>query len=188
MKLIKAIEYATRAHAGQVRKSDNMPYISHPVSVMAIVAEHGADDATKIGALLHDVVEDTPISLDDIEAEFGATVRAVVREVTEVGSEGEVKASWEDRKQASIDALPHKSYRGLMITAADKLHNVQGLVTMLAKDGESTWDKFARGKGKQVWVYSTLASVIQEEASKRFAGSALESLAASLVAEVAKLR
>lgn len=188
MRIIKAIEFATNEHDGQVRKSDGMPYIGHPMAVMALVQSVGGDEVTQIAALLHDVVEDTDTTFEEIEELFGTQVRGVVREVTEVGSEGAVKASWEDRKQASIDALHYKSYRGLLVTAADKLHNVMGLVEQLEIQGDALWDKFSRGKAKQLWVYGTQAKKLKECAENRFNHeTGLEILADLLIEEVAKL-
>lgn len=190
MRIIKAIEFATFAHDGQTRKSDGMPYIGHPMAVMALVQSVGGDEVTQIAALFHDVIEDTDHTFEEIEELFGKNVRTVVREVTEVGSEGKVKASWEDRKQASIDALGHKSYRGLLVTAADKLHNVMGLVSLLEVQGDALWDKFSRGKAKQLWVYGTQAKRLKEIAEVKYKGTGLdglEILADLLIEEVAKL-
>src|SRR4051812_1144115 len=79
----RAYETAADAHTGQTRKSGE-PYVTHPVAVAKIVAELGLDDATVAAALLHDVVEDTGISLVDIEHEFGADVAGIVDGVTKL--------------------------------------------------------------------------------------------------------
>jgi len=132
-------------------------------------------------------VEDTPVTLKEIQRDFGILVAKVVREVTEQGTEGTgPKPSWETRKQASIDAIGHKSYRALLVTAADKLHNVMGLVAQYEVQGEALWDKFSRGKEKQLWVYGTLARKIQA-VSRKHTNPGLTKLADRLVAEVAKL-
>ena len=185
--IVKAIEFATRAHASQVRKSDGMPYIGHPMAVMALVNMHGGSEEAQIGALLHDVVEDTDVSFQEIGDIFGDSVMSLVREVTEEGAEGDVKASWEARKQASIDALSHKSLDALIITAADKLHNVMGLVEQYESQGDDLWSRFARGREKQLWVYRTMAQKIHDIAKENYWCSGLYLLSKELVHQVNKL-
>jgi (p)ppGpp synthase/HD superfamily hydrolase len=80
----KAKEFATCAHEGQVRKYTGVPYILHPVEVMEIVQTVKHDDTMLAAALLHDVVEDTDCTLDDIRAEFGETVASLVADLTDV--------------------------------------------------------------------------------------------------------
>ena len=77
----RAYQVALAAHAGQIRKSGE-PYIHHPLSVATIVARQGLDDVTVAAALLHDAVEDTSISLEDLEQDFGPDVRLIVDGVT----------------------------------------------------------------------------------------------------------
>jgi (p)ppGpp synthase/HD superfamily hydrolase len=80
----KAKEFATCAHEGQVRKYTGAPYIVHPVEVMEIVKTVKHDDTMLAAALLHDVVEDTKYTLDDIRAEFGEDVASLVEYLTDV--------------------------------------------------------------------------------------------------------
>jgi (p)ppGpp synthase/HD superfamily hydrolase len=80
----KAKDFATLAHEGQVRKYTGAPYIVHPIEVMKIVQTINHDDIMLAGALLHDVVEDTDCTLDDIRAEFGEDVASLVADLTDV--------------------------------------------------------------------------------------------------------
>ena len=80
----KAREFATQAHEGQVRKYTGMPYIVHPIEVMEIVCTVEHDDAMLAAALLHDVVEDTDHTIDDIRAGFGDDIAALVSDLTDV--------------------------------------------------------------------------------------------------------
>ena len=82
-KIKEAYEFADKAHDGQKRKSGD-PYISHPVEVAKILIEYGADDASIIAALLHDTVEDTDVTLDDIKKQFGEEVALLVDGVTKL--------------------------------------------------------------------------------------------------------
>ena len=80
----KAKAFATLAHEGQVRKYTGAPYIIHPIEVMEIVQTVKHDDTMLAAALLHDVVEDTDCTIDDIQAEFGADVASLVADLTDV--------------------------------------------------------------------------------------------------------
>ena len=188
--LIAAIEFACKAHKGQVRKSTGGPYISHPVAVMSLVQTYEPDlQLAQAAAVLHDVMEDCDISFQELKSKFGTVVAQTVRACSEDGAIGPgPKASWETRKQASIDALSHKSYAALLVTCADKLHNVMGLVQEHETQGDKLWERFSRGKEKQLWVYGTTAEKIQEIAWERFPDTGLALMADDLVDEVASLR
>ena len=80
----RASEFASRAHNGQVRKYTGEPYFGHPVEVMEIVSEVIDDPEVHAAALLHDVVEDTPVTIKDIEDEFGPRVASMVDDLTDV--------------------------------------------------------------------------------------------------------
>ena len=80
----KALKFATMAHEGQVRKYTGEPYINHPVEVMNIVKTVTNDVAMHAAALLHDVVEDTEVTIDDIRREFGDDVANLVDDLTDV--------------------------------------------------------------------------------------------------------
>ena len=139
----RAIRTSISAHAGQVRKSSDVPYVSHPLHVALILAQVGADSETIQAALLHDVVEDCEgWSLERVEREFGAGVRAIVAAVTEDKSQ-----SWEQRKQSQIDHVEHMSASALLVKAADKLHNLSSLLADLrqAEQPADIWRHFSRG-------------------------------------------
>jgi len=80
----KALTFATEAHEGQVRKYTGVPYIVHPVEVMEIVKTVSSDVAMHAAALLHDVVEDTDVTIQDIQREFGEDVARLVDDLTDV--------------------------------------------------------------------------------------------------------
>ena len=80
----KALEFATEAHRGQVRKYTGEPYIVHPIEVMELVKQVIDDPEMQAAALLHDVVEDTPVSINEIKDEFGPRVAALVSDLTDV--------------------------------------------------------------------------------------------------------
>ena len=103
-KLDYAILFATKAHDGQRRKTDNVDMIFHPFTVGMLLQRVGADDDTVIAGILHDVVEDTKYTLDDIENIFGKNVRNIVDEVTEDKS-----LEWKKRKEEAIEKVRNAS-------------------------------------------------------------------------------
>ena len=122
-KVIKAADFAAKKHRDQRRKGpDKAPYINHPIGVANILAnEGGIDDPIVLqAALLHDTVEDTETSLDEIEQEFGKIVRDVVDEVTD-----QKDLPSKERKRLQVINAPKKSPRAKLVKLADKLHNLR---------------------------------------------------------------
>jgi len=121
----KALELADKMHDGQLRKSGE-PYIIHPMAVARILAELGMDDMTIVAGLLHDVVEDTEYSLQQVEKDFGQEVALLVDGVTKLGSivyeNKEVKQAENLRK---MFLAMSKDIRVLIIKLADRLHNMR---------------------------------------------------------------
>jgi (p)ppGpp synthase/HD superfamily hydrolase len=135
----KALEMAEGAHAGQTRNgSGGMAYIHHPVAVAELLAAHGFDESTVAAALLHDVVEDSEASVDDIAARFGQAVARLVAALTE----DESIEPFERRKDAHRRQVEEAGGDALAIYAADKLSNVRVLRRALASEGESAGEEF----------------------------------------------
>jgi GTP diphosphokinase / guanosine-3',5'-bis(diphosphate) 3'-diphosphatase len=126
-KLIRAIRFAADAHRNQRRKDrEASPYINHPIELANILAnEAGLTDIVLLqAAVLHDVVEDCDVSLEELRAKFGDEVSAVVAEVTD--DKSLLKA---DRKQAQIDKAPHKTLRAANLKLADKIANLRDIAS-----------------------------------------------------------
>jgi GTP diphosphokinase / guanosine-3',5'-bis(diphosphate) 3'-diphosphatase len=134
----RAYELAAAAHRGQSRKSGE-PYITHPVAVAKIVAQLGLDDITIAGALLHDAVEDTGMTLADVETDFGAEVAAIVDGVTKLDR---LKFDSKEAQQAAtmrkMLVAMAKDLRVLIIKLADRLHNMRTIAAMPAWKQERT--------------------------------------------------
>ena len=124
----KALIFATEAHASvnQVRKYTGEPYITHPIEVMMIVREHGGTEEMQVAALLHDVVEDTPVTLNDVEREFGMVVATIVDGMT-----GNETGNRSQRKAAACDRLGAASAEVQTIKLADLISNTR---TIVARD------------------------------------------------------
>lgn len=154
--IFRAVEWATRAHRGQVRKGSGVPYIVHPLGVARILIEHQCAEKVAIAGLLHDVVEDTAFELRDIEANFGADVAALV----EAASEPNREAAWEERKEHTIRYLETASEEALWVVCADKLDNARSLHDDQERLGSALWSRFKRPKTKQAWYYTALVEVL----------------------------
>lgn len=152
-----AIELAARAHRGQVRKSTGVPYLVHPLGVARLLIEHGLEEEVVIAGVLHDVVEDTPVTLEELEASFGARVARLVSAL----SEPDKSAPWEARKRHTLEVLREVPLEVVLASCADKLDNLRALEQDLARLGEALWASFKRGRAEQAWYYRGLAEVFQ---------------------------
>jgi guanosine-3',5'-bis(diphosphate) 3'-pyrophosphohydrolase len=132
--LLAAIEFASRKHSTQRRKNEEAsPYINHPIAVAHLLADVGGvtDVITLMAAVLHDTVEDTETTGEELEAQFGRAVRKLVEEMTDDKSLGKAV-----RKQLQIDHGPHLSMPAKTIKLADKIANVQDVANAPPAD----WD------------------------------------------------
>jgi len=122
--IIKAANFAAIKHKTQKRKDpEGTPYINHPIGVAQLLAEGGVTDPNVlIGGLLHDTVEDTETTLQEIQDEFGAKVRSIVDEVSD--DKDKDKA---ERKRLQIVHSPHISTEAKLVKLADKLYNLRDL-------------------------------------------------------------
>ena len=125
--LHRAWSIGAAAHAGQSRKSGE-PYITHPVAVAKVLADQGLDVETLVAAILHDTLEDTPLTPDSITTEFGATVTELVDGVTKLD-----KLQFRDRQEANAESFRKmllamsRDLRVILIKLADRLHNMRTL-------------------------------------------------------------
>lgn len=158
----EALAYASRLHRDQRRKGTSIPYISHLLSVAALVLEHGGNEDQAIAALLHDAVEDQggPETLEAIRRRFGDTVAMIVADCTDAWEER--KPEWRPRKEAYIAKLPGKDPSSLLVSLADKTHNARAILNDYRQLGDALWDRFNGGKDGTLWYYQTLATVFRE--------------------------
>lgn len=154
----RALRVAFEAHEGQTRKGDPVPYVTHPVHVALILARAGADEITLQAGLLHDVVEDCPgWTSERIEELFGPDVASTVAAVTETKG-----GTWEERKQAALDHVPHMDARAVALKAADKTHNMRSLTAKLAAaPPEVAWKPFSRGPEATIDYAERLVAAIR---------------------------
>jgi GTP pyrophosphokinase len=174
-----AVAYATQLHASQLRKSTDIPYVSHLFGVAGLAMEYGATEDEAIGALLHDAVEDQggKPTLEEIRRRFGEGVAAIVEGCTD--TDVQPKPPWRERKEAYIDHVRHASSSVCLVSACDKLHNARCILSDVRFEGDAAYSKFTGGKGGTLWYYRSLADV--------FVGKIPERLADELERVVAEL-
>ncbi len=161
----KALRIASQAHHGQTRKSTDIPYISHPVHVAWILSRAGlADERLQTAALLHDVIEDTPFTEDQLRAEFPNEVVEIVLALTEQKRDGSgQRRSWEDRKAEHLQAIAEATCEARAVFLADKLHNLATLIADLNEQGPTVWERFNAPPERLLWYYRTAIDAAQQQ-------------------------
>lgn len=156
----KAIEVAAKAHERHYRKVTDIPYIVHPFEVALILQENGVADEVIAAGILHDTLEDTDLSEDDIKEIFGETILELVLGASEE-LEGRENRSWDERKLHTIESLKNAKEHVKMIACADKLSNIRSMITGYNKMGSKLWDRFNAPYEKQKWYYQSLIQSLE---------------------------
>jgi (p)ppGpp synthase/HD superfamily hydrolase len=152
-----AIIFATKKHEGQKRKGTDIPYIVHPMEVMQILIENGCDKAVVLAGILHDTLEDTETTPEEISSNFGGKVLKIVQSETEDKSK-----SWKERKQATISHMYSASFESKQVCCADKLSNLRSIYADLKDIGEKVWDRFNAKKELIQWYYEEVLKALGE--------------------------
>jgi (p)ppGpp synthase/HD superfamily hydrolase len=175
-----ALAFAAQIHQGHSRKSGQVPYLSHLLSVAALVLEDGGGEDEAIAALLHDAIEDQGHRTDlaDLRRRFGGRVAEIVDACSD--TDQHPKPPWRGRKEAFIDRMRTAQVDVLRVACADKLHNARSTLADLRLEGRSAWDKFGAGRDEQLWYYGSLSELFQQ----RMPGP----LSAELARTVAEIR
>lgn len=157
----KAKLFAIKAHGSQNRKSEpDKLVVMHSISVGNLLEFFGCDDNVVAAGYLHDVVEDTKYTIDDIKKEFGSDVANLVMGA----SEKDKSLSWEERKIHTINESKTLPLRNKLIICADKINNLEDLYLKFEKEGKMDFSCFKRGEEKQRWYYTSIyESLIHDE-------------------------
>ena len=160
----RAIIFAVQAHCGMERRGKGFPYIVHPMEAMAIVATMTSDQELLAAAALHDTVEDTSVTVEDIRREFGDRVAQLVAAESDVEVEGESdEASWHYRKQMAIDRLAKAPRDVKMVAMGDKLSNMRAIARDYEVQGDGLWDLFhIKDRRSHEWHYRGLAASLRD--------------------------
>lgn len=155
-----ALEYAATCHRGQYRKGTRIPYIVHPTSMVRFLARLGAPAELLAAAALHDVVEDTEATLEEVRERFGERVADLVESATEKDK----SQSWRERKETAISAAQATDDPELLVLkCVDRLDNLSDIREDRELVGELIWDRFKADKVSQVWYYGTLTQIFNEK-------------------------
>ena len=158
----QALVYATQLHGKQIRKGSGVPYISHLLSVAALVLEDGGNEDEAIAALLHDAIEDQggDKTRQEIRAKFGDKVVSIVNGCTD--AEVIPKPPWQERKQKYIEKIRHASPEVRRVSIADKLHNARSILADYHRGDTDIWSRFKGGKEGTLWYYRSLIEVSRQ--------------------------
>lgn len=162
--LDRAIIFAVKAHAGTERRGKGFPYIVHPMEAVEIVATMTADQELLAAAALHDVVEDTDVSVEQIRTEFGDRIASLVAAESDTFEEGvSEEDSWHARKRAAIDRLANAPHDAKIVALGDKLSNMRAIARDWSVQGDSFWNIFhAKDPKDHEWHYRGLADSLRE--------------------------
>ncbi|MBQ7423138.1 MAG: HD domain-containing protein [Prevotella sp.] len=162
--LDRAIVFAVRAHAGTERRGKGFPYIVHPMEAVEIVATMTKDQELLAAAVLHDTVEDTDTTVEQIRTEFGDRIASLVASESDIVVDGvNEEDSWHARKQAAIDRLARASHDAKIVALGDKLSNMRAIARDYAQQGDALWNLFhVKDRKEHEWHYRGLAESLRE--------------------------
>lgn len=165
-KLVGALSAAAVWHRHQVRKHTHTPYIGHPLVVTALVLEDGGTEDEACAGVLHDALEDTPATLDDLRQLFGDEVARIVVACTDTAADGaggrQEKLPWKPRKDAHLEQLRSGGPDAAVarVAAADKLANARSMLDDFSDAGPAVWSRFKGGLSGTVWYLDQMAGVL----------------------------
>ena len=187
----EALLYAAGHHRKQLRKGSRVPYMSHLMSVCALVMEHGGSEDQAIAALLHDAVEDAPKGegpavLSEIRERFGPAVADIVEACSDgLDAAGNRTGTWPERKQPYVAGLrdrAKKSDAAMLVTAADKIHNGSRIAADLREFGTGFWSTFNACEHELLWYYTSVEAAVAERLPGSSVAEALRRAVDELVA------
>lgn len=162
--LDRAIIFAVHAHHNTERRGKGFPYIVHPMEAVEIVSTITSDQELLAAAALHDTIEDTDVTVEDIRREFGDRIADLVHAESDQFTEGvSEEDSWHDRKQAAINRLAATSYDGKIVAMGDKLSNMRAIWRDYQIKGDDLWNIFhVKDKASHEWHYRGLAASLAD--------------------------
>lgn len=157
----KAVAFATQAHSGTERRGKAYPYIIHPMEAVSIVATITNDPEMLAATILHDTVEDTDVTIEQIRELFGQRVADLVQHETAPLDDS---LTWREKKTQQIKQLAEAPYDSKVVALGDKLSNMRGIAWDYRKIGDEVWKLFHAHNGKDdiAWYYRSLADALSE--------------------------
>ena len=161
--LDRAITFAVKAHQGMERKGKGVPYIVHPMEAVCIVATMTNDQELLAAAALHDVIEDTDTTADDLKKEFGERVAMLVEAESDDKTGGSKAETWHQRKQDTLDRLRNADLDIKIVALGDKLSNMRAIAHDYAVLGDELWNRFTvKDPAEHAWRYHALAEALND--------------------------
>jgi len=157
--IFRAIEFATKAHSGQYRKGTKIPYITHPLNVAKTLIQLECSEPVVIAGILHDTLEDTRVTFDELLEIFGREIADLVNSASEPNKSDWI---WENRKAHTLKHLKVASYEQLVLSLADKMDNIMSIREDHERISDKMWKRFNRPKEKQQWYYENLVGIFSE--------------------------
>jgi len=157
----QAIRAAAILHKSQLRKGATpLPYITHLMAVTMILSDYTHDEDTIVGALLHDTLEDTDYTSEEIQEDFGGEVREIVESLSEPQNTSDKKYTWLEQKQQYAKLLKKAPEKALMISAADKIHNMRMIVDEYFDDHGRFLKDFQGTLDDRILMYQDISNVL----------------------------
>jgi myo-inositol-1(or 4)-monophosphatase len=160
----EAIAFATKVHDGMRRKKSDVPYILHPLEAASIVSTMTSDQNIIAAALLHDVVEDADVTIEEVGKRFGERVKELVSSETEDKRADLPPAdTWRIRKEETLKILENtKDIDVLMMWIGDKLANMRAIYRDWSREGDKIWESFnQKNISEQAWYYRTVLKLTE---------------------------
>ena len=158
--LDRAILFAVEAHRGTARRGKRLPYIVHSLEAMTIAASMTDDQEILAAAALHDTVEDTDVTLEELKSRFGERVASFVETESDDLSSGE---TWHEKKRKSAARLASASREAKIVALGDKLSNMRAIARDYAVRGDALWNLFhVKDRASHAWHYRGLAASLSE--------------------------
>ena len=158
----EAIAFAVKAHDGMRRKKSEAPYILHPMEAAVIVGTMSADQNLIAAAVLHDVVEDAGVNIEEVEEKFGKRVRELVESETEdKRADLPPEATWRIRKEETLEVLKNADDISVLIVwLGDKLANMRSIYRDFKVEGNAMWQRFnQKNVEEQAWYYRSIVNL-----------------------------
>ena len=156
----KAIQFAARKHHGHMRQeAEPLPYITHLFSVALMVAEDGADDDIVTAALLHDTLEDTETTREEIVASFNERVAELIESVSEIKEKDGVKLDWKERKTHYLAQVERANDGAVLIAMADKIDNIESKIEAFQIEGETLLTRWKQPIEEYLWYHGEMLRI-----------------------------
>lgn len=179
---VSAVAFAAEKHRTQPRKGTEIPYLSHLLATAAVTMECGGTETQRIAAILHDVLEDTDTSVEELQSQFGAEVTGIVLACSDYLSfrDGPTKPDWGVRKLRYLEALRSHTGDALLVAVADKIHNGESLLNEIRTSTGSAWERFNAPRWDVEWYYESVLRIATEHLHNPAAVRRLRALVSAL--------